>query len=95
MTLVQELRPRAVVTMHAPLGCVLDPDGGPLARWLSEGSGLPLRRTIDAPTPGMFDTWVREHAGVEATTLELPVISKDRALVRYLPVLMALLRGEA
>ena len=91
MELVAATRPAGVVTFHAPLGCVLDPDLSPLARWLADASALPLRRDVPSPTPGTFDTWVREACGLPAVTLELPVISKDEALVRFLDVLVTLL----
>jgi protein MpaA len=91
MALVGDLRPAAVLAFHAPLGCVLDPDEGDLARRLAAATGLPLRRRVPSPTPGTLDTWVRESAGVPAVTLELPVISKDVAIVRFLDVLAALL----
>lgn len=91
MELVRSTRPRAVVSFHAPLGCVLDPDLGALARWLSAAGELPLLAEVPSPTPGTFDTWVRESCGVPAVTLELPIVSKDAALVRFLDLLVTLL----
>lgn len=91
MALVGELKPRACVAVHSPLGCVIDPACGPLACWLAAETGLELRRSVDSPTPGTLDTWLRETAGAAAVTLELPVISKDEALVRFLPTLARLL----
>ena len=91
MRLAEDLRPGAVVTVHAPLGCVLDPDEGDLARWLAAATDLPLRREVPSPTPGTLDTWVRESLGIPAVTFELPVISKDGALVRFLDLLAGLL----
>jgi protein MpaA len=91
MALVADVRPAAVLTFHAPLGCVLDPEQGDLAQRLARATELPLRRDVPSPTPGTLDTWVRESAGVPAVTLELPVISKDAAIVRFLEVLVALL----
>jgi protein MpaA len=94
MALVRELGPRACVAVHSPLGCVIDPESGPLARWLARETGLELRHSVDSPTPGTLDTWVRETTGAAAVTLELPVISKDEALVRFLPTLASLLTAR-
>ncbi len=90
--LIGRLKPRVVVALHAPLGCVLDPTRSAPARWLSQRTGLELRERVTSPTPGTLDTWVREATGADALTLELPVISKDAALVEYLDVLVELLR---
>jgi protein MpaA len=89
--LVEAVRPRALLCVHAPLGSVLDPQQSSLARWLSQRTGLPLKRGVPSPTPGLLDTWAREATGAQAVTLELPVISKDHALLRFLPVLVELL----
>jgi murein peptide amidase A len=94
MALVGELEPRACVAVHSPLACVIDPEGGPLARWLAGETGLELRRSVDTPTPGTLDTWLHEATGAAAVTLELPVISKDEALVRFLPTLALLLTAR-
>ncbi len=93
MDLIGQLKPRVVVALHAPLACVLDPTLSAPARWLSERTGLVLRQEVTSPTPGTLDTWVREATGADAVTLELPVISKDAALVEYLNVLVELLRA--
>jgi len=93
MDLIGRLEPRLVVALHAPLGCVLDPTLSAPAHWLSGRTGLALREEVTSPTPGTLDTWVREATGADAITLELPVISKDAALVQYLDVLVELLRA--
>lgn len=91
MTLVERLSPRLVVALHSPLGCVIDPLRGEPARWLSQRTGLPMRMDAGSPTPGTCDGWVRETTDALALTLELPVCSKDEALVRYLDPLVELL----
>jgi murein peptide amidase A len=93
--LVGALRPRALLCVHAPLGSVLDPEQSSLARWLSRRTELPLKRRVPSPTPGLLDTWAREATGAQAVTLELPVISKDRALRHFLPVLVELLTAAS
>lgn len=95
MALIGDVRPAAVVAVHAPLGCVLDPQESALARELAGATGLPLLREVPSPTPGTLDTWVRESAGVVAVTLELPVISKDAAMTRFMPALVDLLIAGA
>ena len=48
MALIEELRPDAVVALHAPLACIDDDNQGPLAQWLAEEdrASAGLRRWI-------------------------------------------------
>jgi len=91
MELARRLAPRLVVALHSPLACVIDPRRSEPARWLSQRTGLPMRMDAGSPTPGTFDGWAREETEAMAVTLELPVCSKDEALVRYLDSLVDLL----
>jgi protein MpaA len=93
MQLVRALKPRHVVTVHAPLECVIDPQPTALGLWLAAVGHLPLQPDSNSSTPGTLDAWAREQAGASAITLELPVCSKDQALVHYLGLFVALLTG--
>jgi protein MpaA len=88
--LIQELKPEAVVALHAPLACVDDPNDSELGRWLSKRSGLPLVPDVGYPTPGSFGTWAGEQ-GLPVVTYEFGLITPDEAVRKQVPVLVELL----
>ncbi len=90
IALVEELEPETVVALHAPLGCIDDPQRGPLARWLAEATGLPLVEDVGYPTPGSFGTWAAER-DLSVVTYELPLASPDDLARTHVPVLVDLL----
>jgi murein peptide amidase A len=94
MALVEELDPSVVVTVHAPLACVIDPTGTAVGRFLAQRCELPLRDRLDVPAPGSLESWCADRR-VATVTFELPVISKNEALVRYLDAFVELLGGRA
>ena len=91
--LIEELRPETVVALHAPLACIDDAKQGPLARWISGKTGLPLVDYIGYPTPGSFGTWGGEH-GIGVVTYEFPLTTTDALVREHVPVLAELLSGE-
>lgn len=91
--LVQKLKPRTVVSLHAPLACVEDPDGRPLARWIAEQVRLPLVPDVGYATPGSFGTWAVEQ-GINIITWELPADSLPDLIHSHAPVLRKLITGE-
>lgn len=93
LDLVQALRPRAIVSLHAPLGCIEDPDQRPLARWIAHEVGLPLVPDVGYLTPGSFGTWSVE-AGINIITWELPPEPIPALLASHAPVLRRLLIGD-
>lgn len=90
--LIQELQPEAVIALHAPLGCIDDPDDSALGRWVAERTGMPLVPDVGYPTPGSFGTWAREQ-GLPVITWEFPLITPDEAARVQVPVLVDLLTG--
>lgn len=88
--LIQELKPEAVVALHAPLACVDDPNDSELGRWLSKRSGLPLVPDVGYPTPGSFGTWAGEQR-LPVVTYEFGLITPDEAVRKQVPVLVELL----
>lgn len=90
--LIGELRPEAVIALHAPLGCIDDPDDSELGRWLAERTQMPLVPDVGYPTPGSFGTWAREQ-GLPVITWEFPLITPDEAARVHVPVLVDLLTG--
>ena len=93
LDLVRELRPTAIVSLHAPLGCVEDPDQKPLARWIGREVGLPLVPDVGYLTPGSFGTWSVEQ-GINIITWELPPEPIPGLLASHAPVLRRLLMGD-
>ena len=88
--LLEDLRPRTVVAVHAPLACVEDPDATELGRWLAERSSLPLVDTVGYDTPGSFGSWAPEH-GFHEITYELPIAPLEQNARRLAPVFVELL----
>ena len=88
--LIRELKPEAVVALHAPLGCIDDPNESDLGRWLTERTGLPLVPDPGYPTPGSFGTWGAEQ-GLHVVTYELGLITPDDVVRDHVPVLVELL----
>ncbi|MEJ2400478.1 MAG: murein tripeptide amidase MpaA [Xanthomonadales bacterium] len=93
LDLVRELQPAVVVSLHAPLGCVEDPDRKPLAHWIAGEVGLPLVPDVGYLTPGSFGTWSVEQ-GINIITWELPPEPLPALLASHAPVLRRLLTGD-
>lgn len=92
--LIDELKPEAVVALHASLACIDDAKRGPLAHWLAERTGLPLVSGVGYPTPGSFGTWGGEK-DIVVVTYEFPLTTTDALVREHVPVLVELLEGEA
>jgi protein MpaA len=92
MELVAELKPEAVVALHAPLACIDNAKEGPLGRWLAQRTGLPLVSDVGYPTPGSFGSWGDEK-GIDVVTYEFEMEGKDTLVKRHVPVLLELLTG--
>lgn len=87
--LIEELAPKAILSMHAPIGCIDAPEKSPLVQSLCETFRLPWKPDIGYPTPGSLGTWCKEgRAGglqnrPECVTLELPRLSPEALFDRY------------
>ena len=85
--LIEELGPRAILSMHAPIGCVDAPEKTPLVQSLCEVFRLPWKPDIGYPTPGSLGTWCKEGGTgskrPECITLELPRMSPEALYDRY------------
>ncbi len=92
MTLIAELRPDAVVALHAPLACIDDANGSALGRRLAERTGMPFVTDVGYPTPGSFGSWGGEH-GVPVITYEFPLAATEDLMREHVPVLVELLNG--
>ena len=90
MALIDDLRPDAVIALHAPLACIDDANASPLGERLSNRTGLPLVRDVGYPTPGSFGTWGGER-GLAVITYEFPLAATEVLMRDHVPVLVELL----
>jgi murein peptide amidase A len=93
LRLISELKPRAVVALHAPLACIDDANGSALGQWLAERSRMPLVRDVGYPTPGSFGTWGSEN-DVAVVTYEFPLAATEVLMRDHVPVLVELISRE-
>lgn len=90
LALIDALRPRAVVALHAPLACIDDANDSALGRRLSQRTGMPLVRDVGYPTPGSFGSWGSDN-GVSVVTYEFPLAATEVLMRSHVPVLVELL----
>lgn len=93
LALIAELKPEAVVALHAPLACIDDASDSALGRRLAARTGMPLVRDVGYPTPGSFGSWGGEH-GVPVITYEFPLAATEVLMRDHVPVLVELLTGQ-
>ncbi len=91
--LVERVRPRSVIALHAPLACVEDPRERPLARWIANQVNLPLVRDVGYVTPGSFGTWCGDQ-GINIVTWEFPSEPLADLIASHAPVLRRLITGD-
>ena len=90
MALIKDLRPKAVVALHAPLACIDDANASPLGQQLAKRTGMPLVRDVGYPTPGSFGSWGADH-GLPVVTYEFPLAATEVLMRDHVPVLVELL----
>jgi protein MpaA len=93
LSLLDGLKPRAVVTLHSALACVDDSGASPLGRQLAERCALPFLTEIGYPTPGSMGTWASER-GLTLVTLELEDASLYALKDHHVPILIDLMTGR-
>jgi murein peptide amidase A len=93
LSLLERLKPRAVVTLHAALACIDDAGGSHLGRQLADRCGLPLQTEIGYPTPGSMGTWAGERR-LDLVTWELEPASLYDLKDRHVPILIDLMTGR-
>jgi protein MpaA len=91
MALIERLRPRWLLSVHAPIGAIIEPEPTPLGEALVARTGLRRIAHVTYDTPGVLDRWARER-GTPCVTLEVPKITHDEAVVTYAVILAELLR---
>lgn len=92
IALIERLASPWILTIHAPIGVVLEPEPSALGDALVARTHLPRVAAVQYLTPGVLDLWARER-GIPCATLELPRITHDDAVVRFAPILADLVRG--
>lgn len=93
LALIDRLKPRAVVTLHAALACIDDAGASHLGRALAARTGLPLLPAIGYPTPGSMGTWAGER-GMDLVTYELEAASLYDLKDHHVPVILDLMTGR-
>lgn len=87
LSLIQELQPSSILSIHAPIACVDAPARTPLVEALCECFNLPWQADIGYPTPGSLGTWCKELSStgnaLECVTLELPRLSLEALFDRF------------
>ncbi|HEX9164504.1 MAG TPA: murein tripeptide amidase MpaA [Gemmatimonadales bacterium] len=91
LALIGELKPRAVVALHAPLACIDDAHDTALGRRLAARTRMPLVRDVGYPTPGSFGSWGTDH-GVPVVTYEFPIAATEVLMRDHVPMLVDLLQ---
>jgi protein MpaA len=90
IALIDELRPSAVIAIHAPLACIDDANASPLGQRLADRTKLPFVRDVGYATPGSFGTWGGER-DLLVTTYEFALASTEQHMRDHVPVLVELL----
>ena len=93
ISLLDRLKPRAVVSLHSALACVDDSGASHLGRQLADRCALPFLTEIGYPTPGSMGTWASER-GLNLVTLELEDASLYTLKDRHVPILIDLMTGR-
>ena len=90
--LIDKLRPKTIISIHAPAGLIDDPEDTQIGAWLAQKTGLPHVTDWDIVTPGSMGTWGKEN-NIPIITYELPDASIQNIRKIHEPVLVDLLRG--
>jgi protein MpaA len=93
LSLIEQLKPRAVVSLHSALGCIDDAGASHLGRQLAARCALPLLEEIGYATPGSMGTWAAER-GLNLVTWELENGSLYALKDRNVPILIDLMTGR-
>ena len=92
VSLIEDLKPQEILSIHAPIGCIDAPEETPLVQNLEETFGLPWVPDIGYATPGSLGTWCKEHS-LNCVTLELPRLAPELLFERFGASFAALLEA--
>lgn len=93
LKLIDELKPRAIVSLHSALACIDDAASSHLGRQLAERCELPLIGEIGYATPGSMGTWAGER-GLNLVTYEVEDASLYSLKERHVPIMIDLMTGK-
>ncbi len=93
IALIEQINPRYIISLHAALECIDDPNATGLGQWISQQTKMPLVNDVGYETPGSFGTWANEH-NYRLITYEFPSASDAMHLERQFPILVELLTNE-
>lgn len=93
IALIDQIQPRAVVSLHSALACVDDSGASHLGKQLADRCALPFLTEIGYPTPGSMGTWAGER-GLNLVTIELEDASLYTLKDRWVPILLDLMTGK-
>lgn len=93
LALIADLKPDAVIALHAPLACIDDANASPLGQRLAQRTGMPFVRDVGYPTPGSFGSWGAD-SGVKVVTYEFPLAATEVLMRDHVPVLVDLLMAD-
>ena len=82
VSLIENLDPETILSMHAPIGCVDAPAPTEIVRELGDIFGVPHVPDIGYATPGSLGTWCAERKK-ECVTLELPRMPLELLFERF------------
>ncbi|MGQ0507385.1 MAG: murein tripeptide amidase MpaA [Myxococcaceae bacterium] len=93
INLIESLKPKIIMSIHADLACVDDPTPTALGKYLAQRSQLELVSDVGYPTPGSFGTWCAERQ-IPVVTLEIEKMGSQELRRRWGPILAEVLMGK-
>ncbi|MBD3383780.1 murein tripeptide amidase MpaA [candidate division KSB1 bacterium] len=93
LELIDRLRPKRILSLHAPLACIDDPRLSDYGRRLADETNLPLVGDVGYDTPGSFGTWANEN-DIHLITVELPVASQQEIRNLYSQVFLKVMQEK-
>jgi murein peptide amidase A len=93
LSLIERLKPRAIVTLHSALACIDDAGASHLGRQLATRCELPFITEIGYATPGSMGTWASER-GLTLVTYEVEDASLYTLKDRHVPIMLDLMTNR-
>jgi len=85
LSLIYDLDPPVIISVHGPLGVINGFKNSPLTIYLSEQSKLPIEENLGYETPGSFGTFCDEIS-LQNVTYELPRHSIELLMINHATV---------
>jgi protein MpaA len=94
LSLIYDLDPSVVISVHGPLGVINGSKSWPLTNYLSAQSKLPIEEHLGYETPGSFGTFCDEIS-LQNVTYELPRQSIELLIIRHAAVFVKIMETPA